>query len=294
MSGGEGLNDRLLRLYEPLVERTVEACGRGEWPANAAVGRGFRRAEGGRLEPARFDDGQGPVGVTAVCPELVRAAAAARSAVFEPLVRRLDAVLAEHGAGPLSVWWAPDAALHFTIFQFTEHPSLMPEDVRDRCVPLSGEDDRILCAAVAERVSRLDAPTVTLHGLRLMPDGSMLLLFLEAPGALGAVGALRCSCAAAAAAAGQDGQPVRPKDFLHVVVGRVLEVGPLSEEARGSLARSAASEAEPVARLGVGLVAREGAEVEWCLPVVDLVRTWQWLHMEHTNLGSYILSPPAL
>ncbi|CAK0812861.1 unnamed protein product, partial [Prorocentrum cordatum] len=77
-------------------------------------------------------------------------------------------------------------------------------DVRDRCTPLSGEDDRRLCAAVAERVSGLAAPKVALHGLRLMPDGSLLLLFLEAPSAPDAVGALRRSCAGAAVAAGQE------------------------------------------------------------------------------------------
>eukprot|EP00747_Dinoflagellata_sp_TGD_P019233 gnl/TRDRNA2_/TRDRNA2_127030_c0_seq2.p1 gnl/TRDRNA2_/TRDRNA2_127030_c0~~gnl/TRDRNA2_/TRDRNA2_127030_c0_seq2.p1 ORF type:complete len:158 (-),score=26.50 gnl/TRDRNA2_/TRDRNA2_127030_c0_seq2:29-502(-) len=147
----------------------------------------------------------------------------------------------------------------------------------------------------------LTAPRVVLHGVRLMSDGSMLLLFLEAgDGTEGSMDAVRKVCADVAAAAGQGDQPVRPKHFLHVVVGRILEAQGLqgstcgSGDASGEAEREALFETAKAEALALEgwtgcLAGKPASEHQLDLPCLTLVRDRQWFHLDYDVLGSYML-----
>lgn len=286
----ESLNSRLLRLYAPLTTRTCAVCDDGLWPATAGVLRGLARDNNSRLVPTRFES-QGPVGLASFPEKLRSVCAVARDELFSPFIRRLNEALAEAGHEPASVWWAPDSALHFTVYQITEHPVLLDEELKVKCRPLSQADDDLLFEKCQETLPGLGIPHVVMHGARIMPDGTMLLLFLEATAAEGAMDRLRSCCATLSRDAGQGDQPIRPKDFLHVVVGRVLEI-PVLDNCRASLMEFVKSEALSLDSLETC----GGADLSLHyleLSTVTLVRDLQWFHLEYNVLGDFALGPQS-
>ena len=115
----------------------------------------------GDLAPACFSDGQGPVGVTCFPEGLPAVCEAARRRVFDPLVARLNAALESAAPSELSVWWAPPSAYHFTIHQISEHPSLLSDDERPLCRPLTDTDDAKLKEELASALRPKKALTLS-------------------------------------------------------------------------------------------------------------------------------------
>jgi hypothetical protein len=252
-------NAKLHSLYHTLRQRLDP----DKWPDRVAaekLWRGLHRTSNGSVQPNRFVK-DGPLQVTVFFRQVEEFEASsplaivheARKRIFVPLVAELRAGLRPRSQQVLDrgLWVPADGALHIIVKVFSEHPSLLePEEAKswrpvseEQCEALGGAIEQHLSKQSHSRESSVEnesrsVPAKWRLGLRvwgyvLTADGSMLVLFEEAPSG-GASSAGAATPAAASFVALREelaavGEAVlgplnsRPKDLIHVSAMRLLE-----------------------------------------------------------------------
>ena len=252
-------NNKLHVLYRSLRDRVDPE----RWPDRAAVKklwRGLHRASNGTVQPNHFEDGHGPLQVTAFWPKRCTmtdpchhsdddAAALAifrdaRRQIFAPLVAELRSGMrpVSQAVADRGLWVPSEASLHVIVRVFSEHPSLLEPKEAKAWRPVSETQCEALGEAVGahlathqyeQRSGRRQGANgpprhmgLVVHSYALTADGSMLILFEEEEAAGTTAGVSVLSLREELGAVGEavlGPLNSRPKALLHLSVMRLLD-----------------------------------------------------------------------
>lgn len=317
------VNAKLHSLYHALRQRVNP----DKWPDRVAaekLWRGLHRTSNGSVQPNSFAS-DGPLQVAAFFKRIAESEVSsplaivheARKRIFEPLVAELRAGLRPRSQHVLDrgLWVPADDALHIIVKVFSEHPSLLePEDAtswrpvsEEQCEALGDAIDQQLITRSSRGHTRKAVPAKTygysnwrlglrVWGYALTADGSMLVLFEEAPRAPAPAAAsfvtLREELAAVGAAV-LGPLNSRPKDLIHMSAMRLLEWpadADLDAAERAHVASTVRSWASALAdnRLPNGQsVPNIGATVR--ATSLELVRDERWMMTQRKTYRSFCL-----
>ena len=273
-------NAELERLYREVGRAGLEALDLGEWPRSASLLEHCVSLPDGSLAPRRFARGEEVVACNALLGRdpahvalLTLAQRTFRDALQEARERCLSPESGAAFANRCVRWCAPES-WHAVVAVFSECPALLPARERASWAPVPADKlDHALGTELRGEFFAFPVPPVRLrfHGYRVCADGALIACFLDAAAEEDPErGSLPTSERSAAdehsggflplrersrlIAARVLGGPLtsRPKNLIHVTLGRVLRPPPRATESE--LESFAVTVRWLAARLHAGLV----------------------------------------
>jgi hypothetical protein len=211
----------LVTQYRQISNRAIHTV---HWPASEDFCKFLEYTDGVYRAPT-FSDGQGPFALVSLISETDNAAAlpliTACLAQFDSFVEDLRAISSQpmHNIIPANV-------PHICIAVFHEHPSLLTEDQQVHWRPVDDATMQLLAADLSATVQQHAADPIWLRldSLMLTPDGAMIAGFIDSHED-GRYHRMKTACVETARARLQSTLTSRPKQLIHVTLGRVLSLG---------------------------------------------------------------------
>lgn len=267
------------------------------WPdaeSHEKLWRGLQYASNGRVE-ARTFAANGPLQVVLFLQQsqvAMRLVEEARAHVFQPFLTELRSGLSAPSLKTMErgVFTPKSDAMHSVMLVFSEHPSLLDAEDRAKWQPVSDEQVQTLDTALRAPLESRCAMAIQLWGYAITPDGSMLLLFEEAPG-----GSSLLELREDLQRIGEDtlgSLNSRPKKLIHVSTMRLLDwpfdnlTEAESAHVEATIARWAAALADKQLPSGAELP-NLGTRVEGSQ--LELARDTQWMMTHHHTYGVFDL-----
>lgn len=210
------------------------------WPRAETMQGIFARDEGGLVKSPIWEDGKGPVGLYAklsISSEHVNILRKCRLTFEDFLAQLSHNMLCElRDEFKRSCYLCPEPTWHMCVLIYHENPDLISESERMHWQHIDPEMADALASGVRKCTESLRAPTLTLDSLSICSDGALIAGFVD--DAHGCFSTLRSVARDAGREILNGELTSRPKRLMHVTLGRVLALPPLSFAERAACTRT--------------------------------------------------------